>query len=332
MLKSFSSPVQSDKIEWSGTISGIVVGNDSQAYYTDGSNFRRKWVSQCYIVNLAERMATAFLDGKRIGQVGTANKFAKEHLLKSHEPLLVTIGCYMYDNKPMIGKIVDINMWSRHLTEEEAMRYSDCSQYVKRRGDLIDKTTEFHIAGANVERIYLDSKEVLCDHESSTIQLFLHAPFMAQTDAKQACDKYLMNSMAGPFKDIDGDWKVFHERGSTNNAVKNYCWTGGRILVWQSYKCVKDAGKKSCNFVHVGTNEGLQIHPWQPSQPDDNLCAMGYHGSLYTSSWRAFSCVKTWQWAGCAGCWLPNTFSNGIVIHMRGLCVKTLFDTVYQVG
>ena len=317
-----------------GTLSGyIVVESTSQAknYGSNAGNFQRKWVSQCHVVSLAERKATAFLDGRRIGQVIAANKLTEEHLLKPQEPLLVTLGNFIFDDTPLIGKMVDFSMWSRHLTEEEAVRYSDCNQYVKRTGDLINGTTEFNLAGYNVKRITVDSKEVLCNHETSINQLFLHAPFVTQTDAKEACDKYLINSMAGPFTDIDGDWKLFHEKGSANKAMRKFCWVGGRILVWQSYRRFKQADVKSSNFFHVGTNEALQIEPWQPSQPDKDLCIMGYLGFPHTSNWRAFPCEQTWQWSGCAGCWLPNTFSKGINIYLRGLCVKTLFDTVYQV-
>ena len=293
-------------------------------------------MSQCQIISLSERKATSFLDGRKIGQVKSATNLVDEDLLKAHQPLLVTLGHYFFDNTPMIGKIIDVNMWSRHLTDAEAMRYSECIQYIKGTGDLINSTTEFSITGSNEKRIKLDSKEVLCNHESSTNQLFLHTTFTAQIDAKEACDKYLMNSMAGPFKDVDGDWKIFHEKGSANKAVRKFCWMGGRILVWQSYKHLKKIGEKNYNFVHIGTDEDLQIHPWQPSQPNGNLnndlCILDYFGLLFNSSWWVFDCVQPWNWAGCAGCWLPNTFSKGIVINMRGLCDRTLFDSVYQVG
>ena len=45
-----------------------------------------------------------------------------------------------------------------------------------------------------------------------------------------------------------------------------------------------------------------------------------------------FSCIqKDWDWAACNACLLPNTMFNYVDIQARGLCLRTEFDTIYQV-
>lgn len=302
----------------------------------ESRNFRRKWVSQCYAISYVENKSEAFLEGERLPIDERDLRLADSMPLKGLA-VEVTLGHYYFDNTPLIGKVVDFNMWGRRLTGEEARSYSDCRRYVPRVGDLVNSTTEFDTTGSLIRKIKVDLADTLCHHENSVNHLYVHTPFRRQVDAKEACDKYLMNSMAGPFEDIDNDWRLFHQMASNNSAVRSLCWAGGRVLFWQSYKHHKDPEVKGYNFVYGSTGKQLQISPWRRNAPNNDIsqdiCTVSYHNTLpYNACWIDTDCERSQQWSACSGCWLPHTIFKGVTIHLRGLCEKSIFDTKYQVG
>ena len=329
--------MKQDRLVWDGVTSWYIRADGRTRMKIDSRNFRRKWVSQCIAIDFVNNKTEAYLDGRRID----FNRFIRATNGKMSEAkdlaMVVTLGHYYFDNKPLIGKIVDVNIWSRYLTDDEGRNYSDCKVYIPRAGDLVNSSTKFMVTGTLVKPFSVESDTILCNIENSINHLFLHAPFKRQIKAREACDKYALDSMAGPFQDIDVDWKLFHKRASSNPAVRQFCWTGGRMLHWQSYMSYHSPEVKDYNFVNVITNETLKFSPWRASQPNDrlrkNLCVLSYIGLPHNACWYDMSCVQSsWQWAGCVGCWLPHTAFDGVVIYMRGLCEKSLFDTEYQVS
>ena len=75
-------------------------------------------------------------------------------------PMVIRLGHYYFDNKPLIGKIVDFHVWSRYnsvyiwtnvifhlgifnriLSEDELALYSDCSKHADKSGDLINSSS-----------------------------------------------------------------------------------------------------------------------------------------------------------------------------------------------
>ena len=249
----------------------------------------------------------------------------------------MTLGHFHMDNTTLIGRMAGFNMWSRCLTEEEGKEYSGCGKYtLVPGGDLINDTVGFNITGGLIKAVTVDPEDTLCSHANPMNTLFLHSPFKRLTDAKETCNKYLMDSMTRPFRELNGDWKEFHRRGASNPAVREHCWAGGRILLWQYYQHFGHPQAKGYHFVHVGTRKALQIQPWQLTEPQgslhEDLCVFSYHGLQYNASWYVDQCVQPWQWASCGACWLPNTIDEGVMITLRGLCEQTRFDTEYQVG
>ena len=74
-------------------------------------NIRLKWLAICFNFNYVNGTVDMFLNGKKSQQ-----KFRRSIVLpedSDEKPLIVRFGRYFYDNTPLIGKVVDINMWDR---------------------------------------------------------------------------------------------------------------------------------------------------------------------------------------------------------------------------
>ena len=144
-------------------------------------------------------------------------------------PMVIRIGHYYFDNKPLIGKMVDVNVWSRYLSSRELERFSNCSLHTEKFGDLINETSEFTVTGNLTTRISVPASECECGKKQSRRTVNVHIPFLTFDLAKMTCDKYFMNSIVGPFDDF-ADWEDFYSIGNRNPAVARHCDTGGRRL------------------------------------------------------------------------------------------------------
>ena len=78
---------------------------------TLAKNIRLKWIAICLNFNYVNGTVDMFLNGKKSQQ-----KFRKPIVLPEDSadlPLVIRFGRYFYDDTPLIGKLVDINMWDR---------------------------------------------------------------------------------------------------------------------------------------------------------------------------------------------------------------------------
>ena len=166
--------------------------NKTQGTATDLGNYRRKWTSHCYGLSFDQNKISAFLDGRKLNLAEKVGPVSEMLSNPKGGPVVVTLGHYEFDDTPLIGRIVDFNMWGRYLTDDEARTYSDCLRHVPRTGDLIDSSADFNISGGLIDRIGIDFEVTACGHENSVNHLYLHVPFKRQLDAKEACDRYQM--------------------------------------------------------------------------------------------------------------------------------------------
>ena len=60
-------------------------------------------------------------------------------------------------------------------------------------------------------------------------------PFLSWHEARRTCDKFLINSMAGPFMEFS-DWADLHEELNQSPAMLSQCESGGRYLHWLGYR------------------------------------------------------------------------------------------------
>ena len=78
---------------------------------TLAKNIRLKWMAICLNFNYEEGKVDLFLNGEKMPQI--VKKPISLPDSSDNERLIVRMGRYYYDGTPLIGKIVDINIWDR---------------------------------------------------------------------------------------------------------------------------------------------------------------------------------------------------------------------------
>ena len=90
-------------------------------------------------------------------------------------------------------------------------------------------------------------------------------PFLSWFEAKRTCDKFLINSMAGPFQDF-ADWRDLYDKLNKSPAMLTECESGGRYLHWFGYRYsrgIKKTGWKDESLVRVLNRKMSDIRPNQ---------------------------------------------------------------------
>ena len=95
----------------------------------------------------------------------------------------------------MIGKIADINVWDRVLTDEEMEKATNCMEVIPSRGNLINEDYEFEITGKLVTLFDIpDLAEVSCKNTKYHLHIPVHSGSLS--GASDICNKIEMNSIA----------------------------------------------------------------------------------------------------------------------------------------
>ena len=76
-------------------------------------NLRSKWTSMCLSVDLAGNKWNLFVHGKELEHSKTMRPLNGKMSDATDLPMVVRLAHYYFDNKPIIGQIVDFNMWDR---------------------------------------------------------------------------------------------------------------------------------------------------------------------------------------------------------------------------
>ena len=78
---------------------------------TSTKNIRLKWVAVCLNLDYDNSTVQLFINGERSPQIDKKPlTLPGDH---QDKPLIIRMGRYYYDDTPLIGKIVDINIWDR---------------------------------------------------------------------------------------------------------------------------------------------------------------------------------------------------------------------------
>lgn len=73
-----------------------------------------KWTWMCLALDFPGDRWELFLNGEKVEEVRSKSKPLDGKFSNNTElPMVVRIGHYYFDNKPIIGKIVDFHMWTR---------------------------------------------------------------------------------------------------------------------------------------------------------------------------------------------------------------------------
>ena len=76
------------------------------------------WTSICLALDFANDTTAYYANGKAFeGKISSAKPLRVWMSNNTDLPMLVRIGHYYFDNKPMIGRIIDMNMWSRWVSQ-----------------------------------------------------------------------------------------------------------------------------------------------------------------------------------------------------------------------
>ncbi|XP_023325055.1 uncharacterized protein LOC111698837 [Eurytemora carolleeae] len=295
----------------------------------------RKWSHLCVGIDIEENTLMMYQNGVSDFHPISFSAPLKNRLSNNTElPMVVRLGHYYFDSKPLIGKIAGVNVWDIKLSDEELKEYSNCNSVVQLNGNIVNQSTVWNITGRFIERREFSKSEIECSDQNKHKTVFVTSLFKNFEDANEACDKYKLNSMAAEFKSLE-EFRKYQDEGTSNPAVLSECWTGGRLLHWLPYSA--DAKNKSLtqeDFSHVHSKEPLAVMAWRPNQPNGkNLqCVKAYLSLQYDVSWYDFPCFnQNLQWASCTACKIPQTFESSIAITLKGLCEYTKFDTSYQV-
>ena len=80
-------------------------------------------------------------------------------------PLIVTLGKYPWDNTPLIGKILDFNIWDRLLTKRELTNFTNCidKKSISPQGNLVNTFTRWTIDGTLIKPITVEDGSIYCE-------------------------------------------------------------------------------------------------------------------------------------------------------------------------
>ena len=92
----------------------ILDGINSQQFEGNLVKYLGRWTSICIAMDFVSDTTLYYAEGKAFsGKVGALRHISELFSNNTKLPMVVRIGHYYFDNKPMIGRMVDINMWSR---------------------------------------------------------------------------------------------------------------------------------------------------------------------------------------------------------------------------
>ena len=73
-----------------------------------------KWTSLCLAIDFKNDARVLYLNGKNSYERGRALRPMNGKLSNATTlPMVVRLGHYFFDNKPLIGRLVDVNIWNR---------------------------------------------------------------------------------------------------------------------------------------------------------------------------------------------------------------------------
>ena len=83
-------------------------------YHPSPVNPISKWNSLCIAIDFKHDDRVLYLNGKNRNESGRVLRPMNGKLSTATAlPMVVRLGHYFFDNKPLIGKLVDVNIWSR---------------------------------------------------------------------------------------------------------------------------------------------------------------------------------------------------------------------------
>ena len=285
-------------------------------------NIIRKWAHVCIVGDFTNDKTTLFLNGRKINETEFkfSRSFPEYYFSKEHRTsgevlsgFSVEFGRYSFDSAPIIGDLMDINAWDRSLDEKEMEAITNCKSFELRVGNLINMTSPFNVTGPLCQPIELEIKELNCEDSNKDILLPVRTNNLAA--ATKQCDRLLKNSVGPFFRSADKYASLYKrlERLPKTVGFKDFCWFGGRVLLWIPYK--KLSGKTTWNHITDSSEVVWDSTLYITDKPSAKIeegdkCLFWYTGPLATKLWHGLpvDCdIKyVFAWSPCVTCSVPH--------------------------
>ena len=219
------------------------------------------------------------------------------------------------DPGPSHGRITDVNIWSRRLSDEEMKYWSSCKSGLT--GDVISwETAQLTVNELNISDIL---KEEVCP-EKTKMKEYIGFNFKINF---YNTDKFCRN--------IGGDFAVIRDEQSLREIpriFKDTCDSGGKFL-YAGF--IKDHERS--DWVDVTTGETM---PWTDWVKDKPLNLPGFDCVLYNASVQhLYNASSEAQPAlvnrMCSGLWCPvcQLRSSNQNFILRGVCQDSSVDSTF---
>ena len=321
---------------------------DSENIYLEKVKFKRTNISYNNILNKWNKICMSFDFLKREGQgafnghlsekVSNVSAIALEDTIKNDKFIpkfmWLSVGRYYFDKNPLIGQIVNINIWNRTMDSKELIDKTQCNETYIEDGSVINRFLNWSLSGSLIKKIIVNANETECQKESNNV--FFPISALSRKQAESLCRKIGEHiSIAGNFENKE-KFDLYYQDLFKNKKFVHFCGTpdNGRLMTWIPYKI--DIEKN--NFVHDRTKKTLLLNqidkyyvPWYQGPKEDlnvdhlqGSCGAAYFGIIakYRNLYQD-NCEKNM----CTTCEIPTSS----LLNLKGMCEYSAFDKIYQV-
>ena len=213
----------------------------------------QKWSSICLNIDYENSVVQSWIDGEDLG-------FDNRTLTYSNTTsMIVRLGKYWADGGPLIGKILDFNMWDRLLSQEEMAKYTQCyPNYLRIQpiGNLINSTTQWEISGSLIEKIEMSETDINCQNRTVLIPI----RYEKMEEAMGICE--ILGDVGDYLQPIRTlkDYVKLYNRFKSDPTMLKYCDHGGRYVMWLPYTGWKNREGEPTNITYYKSTEQLRMH------------------------------------------------------------------------
>ena len=220
------------------------------------------WTHVCLMLDSASEILKLTLNGETI-VIETEYGF-------SHEKITKNLNLLGFPHNPgytgsMFGRITDVHLWSRVLTEGEAQDWTGC-RWFGEGGHLVDwRTAQVRVEG--LRQVQLEREEVCREREAQRFLL---------TKRKFSDAVHLSDILGGEMEvtKISNLTEVLEDFGSDliksschfADYIGNHAWVDGPAF-WTEFTDVEE----ETVFVNIYSGERLTLDMWFPGEPNNKM-------------------------------------------------------------
>nr|XP_045595897.1 uncharacterized protein LOC123756697 isoform X1 [Procambarus clarkii] len=217
----------------------------------------------------------------------------------------------VYDStQSFSGEVTDVNVWSRHLSQQEMVNITSCK--TRLQGDVLAwDSAQFEI-GTDSSETTLPLTET-CNIVPEPYFMFLDK--LQFLDAVRLCRAF-GGELTTPRDDLQQ--KAVYTLAESNRRV---CGEEGGPLMWLGITDQHSEG----NWRYISTNTNVSYFNWAQGQPNGRTmenCAV-IKGETFKGRWVDQSCRKSLK--VCTLC----TLNTPVILRFRGICDSTLYDELF---